>query len=210
MVGITFNEKHSYDDYGLILVSKTIGSPTTKTNTVDVVGKDGVLDLTEFFGEPKFNNRELVFEFTKVHNSFTDFYDEWSNLQNDFNGRKFEIALDEDPEFFFIGRIELEYTKERNIVTYTMTVDAEPYKIKKNKTTVVQNGSDDVVLNNLRKKVCPEITTTSETRLTFGTSIFNLSEGTWILPELELSEGENTISVETTGTVTFEYQEGGL
>ena len=63
MKGITFGNYHSYDDFGLILSSKEIGSPEPKIITIDVEGGDGVLDFTEFAGEKKFKNRTLTFHF---------------------------------------------------------------------------------------------------------------------------------------------------
>ena len=66
MKGIKFGDYHSYDDFSLILTSKTIGTPTPKTEIIDIPGGDGVLDLTEFFGEVKYNNRQLSFEFSTI------------------------------------------------------------------------------------------------------------------------------------------------
>lgn len=210
MVGILINDKHSYFDYGLILSSKFISAPSVKSASVEISGADGVLDLTDYFGEPKFNNRELIFNFLKVYLNNLEFVNDWSKIQNELNGQKVKITLDEDNEFYYYGRISIEYTKEKNIVTITMTVDAEPYKLKRDFTTVEQTGSGTVALQNLRKRVVPAVITTAETKLTFGTTVFNLSAGAWVLPELELSAGENTVEIETTGTVKFEYQEGGL
>lgn len=210
MVGVTFNNKHSYDDYGLILSSKAIAPATPKTITVDVAGGDGVLDLTDYFGEPKFNNRPLQFSFKKVYNSLADFAEDWSIIQNDLNGQRMNIVLDDDSDFHYIGRITVDYSKAKNIVTYTMSVDAEPYKLKNDETVVTQTGNGTVTLNNLRKKCVPTVITTGETQITKGSSVYNLSEGEFVIPELELSAGANTLSVVASGLTTFKYQEGGL
>ena len=47
---VTFGEYNSYADLNLILSSKTIGSPSVKTSTIDLPGSDGELDFTEYFG----------------------------------------------------------------------------------------------------------------------------------------------------------------
>lgn len=57
MKGVSFGDFHSYRDFSLILSQKTIGTPSPKTEAIDIPGGDGVLDLTEFFGEVKYNNR---------------------------------------------------------------------------------------------------------------------------------------------------------
>ncbi len=66
MKGIRFGNYHSYDDFKLILSQKTIGTPSPKTETIDIPGGDGVLDLTDFFGEVNYNNRILTFEFSSI------------------------------------------------------------------------------------------------------------------------------------------------
>lgn len=210
MVGIKLNGQHSYEDYGMILSSKNIEAPSVKSNKVDIKGGDGSLDLTEYFGEPKYKDRTLTFVFSKVHQTTSEFVWFWSRLQNTFNGKNIEIVLDEDLAFKYVGRCSLSYTKDKNIYQYKFKFVCEPYKLKVEPTVVKQTGSGDVVLENLRKKVCPSIKTTADTVLTFGTKVFNLSAGTWVLPELELISGQNTVNVSGTGTTTFTYTEGGL
>ena len=63
---IKFGTYKSYDDLYLICTKKTIGSPTVKESTVEVEGGDGVLDYTEYFGDVKYNNRQLKFEFESL------------------------------------------------------------------------------------------------------------------------------------------------
>jgi hypothetical protein len=62
--------------------------------------------------------------------------------------------------------------------------------------------------------VQPTVKTTAETALAWkvGTDEFmkSVSAGIWTFPELELGYGENTISITTSGNVTFYYREGRL
>lgn len=62
MKGIKFGTYHTYDDFNMILSEKRIGSPSPKIETIDVPGGDGVLDLTEYFGDVKYGNRNLSFK----------------------------------------------------------------------------------------------------------------------------------------------------
>lgn len=66
MKGIMFGNFHSYDDLHLILTSKEIGSPAVKVNKIDVEGADSALDLTDFFGEPKYEDVTHKFEFSTI------------------------------------------------------------------------------------------------------------------------------------------------
>ena len=43
MNGITFGNKHTYDDWELVLTAKKLGLPTPKTSSVDIEGADGVI-----------------------------------------------------------------------------------------------------------------------------------------------------------------------
>ena len=76
MNGILFGNKHTYDDWDLVLTGKSLGLPTPKTSSVDVDGADGSIDTSEVLsGEIKFSNRRLEFELTMT----TD-YDEYNEL----------------------------------------------------------------------------------------------------------------------------------
>ena len=52
--GVTFAEYHSFRDFSLVLSKKTIETPAVKTSSVEIEGMDGILDLTDYFGEPKY------------------------------------------------------------------------------------------------------------------------------------------------------------
>lgn len=209
MVGVRFNDKHSFYDYGLILSSKTIEAPSVKVKNVDVTGADGVIDYTDFFGEPKFSNRKLTFVFSKCQTN-SQFVDEFSTIQNELNGQKMNIRIDTDPDFYYTGRISLKASRSNNITKLTVTCDCQPYKLKNKKTVVEAKRSTTVSLFNLRKRTVPTITTTAETTIIFGTRKTVLSAGQWVIPEFELMPGNNIFIIISKGTTTFEYQEGGL
>ena len=62
--------------------------------------------------------------------------------------------------------------------------------------------------------VVPTVITTADTALSWkiGTDTFHktLSSGTWVIPELQLTHGNNSIKVESSGNTTFRYREGCL
>lgn len=128
MKGIRFGALHSFNDLGLILSSKTIGTPSPKTETISVPGGDGVLDFTEFFGEVKYSNRPLSFNFTSVlpHSQFVE---QFATIQNALHGQKMTITLDEDPNWYYIGRLTVpEWKSEKRIGKLTIDCDCEPYR----------------------------------------------------------------------------------
>ena len=60
---VKFDGKDSYSHFGLIRSGAEIGTPEVRKSTVEEEGMDGVLDFTEYFGEPIYENREINFEF---------------------------------------------------------------------------------------------------------------------------------------------------
>lgn len=128
MKGIVFGNYHSWADLHLILSKKTIGTPSIRTETIDVPGSDGVLDFTEFFGEVKYGNRKLSFEFTAVVPQ-SQFMTLFSDVQNALHGQRMQIVLEEDPDSYYIGRITVsEWKADKGIGKLTIDCDCEPFK----------------------------------------------------------------------------------
>jgi phage-related protein len=213
MKGIKFGNYHSYDDFNLILSSKAIGSPSPKTETIDIPGGDGVLDLTDFFGEVKYNNRELSFEFSTIVPQ-SEFMALFSKVQNALHGQKMQIVLDEDSEWYYTGRISVsEWKAEKSVGKITIDCDCEPYKTRLGDTEIFQmvSGTEEkVILPNGRKTVVPIIDITGNINLTYGENFWALTEGRYELPAVILQNGDNEIIVGGTGTATFTYRERGL
>ena len=212
MKGITFGNHHSYEDLRLILTKKEIGSPPVKENKIDIPGGDGSIDLTDFFGEPKYDNVQHKFEFATIEPQ-SDFLTQYSTIKNAIHGKKVRIILDDDPTFFYLGRCHVSpFTNEKGVGTISVECDCEPYKYKLNKTVVTQavSGSKVITLTNSRKRAVPSITTTAVMTIAFGNGTWTPNAGTFTIPELELAEGNNTVTVTGTGTITFSWTEGAL
>ena len=213
MNGVRLGNYHSYDDFNLILTQKTIGTPSPKTETIDIPGGDGVLDLTDFFGEVKYNNRQLSFEFSTIVPK-EEFMELFSKVQNALHGQKMQIVLDDDSEWFYFGRITVsEWKADKNIGKFTIDCDCEPYKTRLGDTEIfqmVEGTETKVILPNGRKTVVPFIEITGNVSLTYGENFWTLSAGIYELPALILQNGNNEILVGGTGTATFTYRERGL
>lgn len=212
MKGIKFGNYHSYDDFSLILSQKTIGAPSPKVETIEIPGGDGALDLSEFFGEVKYNNRNLSFDFSTIIPQ-AGFLELFSRIQNAIHGQKVQIVLDDDPEWYYIGRVTVpEWKAERNIGKLTIECDCEPYKVKIAETMISKavSGETTVILPNSKKAVVPTIDITGAINLTYGTNFYALSEGRYDLPAVKLATGENEILLSGNGTASFRYRERGL
>lgn len=148
MKGITFGNYHSFRDFRLILSpNNAIGTPTPKYELLDIPGGDGMLDFTEAFGEVKYGNRPLSFEFsTMVPQS--EFMSLFATVQNALHGQKMKIILDDDPDCYYIGRITVsEWKADRLIGSLTIDCDCEPFKYHLASQTVNLTGRNLINLD---------------------------------------------------------------
>lgn len=212
MKGVTFGKLHSYRDLKMILGQKEIGAPSVKTKEQEIEGADGFLDYTDFFGGPKYGKVTHIFPFSTLV-SRSDFLSHYSIVKNALHGQKLPIVLDEEPGFYYVGRCYVsKFTNEKGIGIISVECECEPYKYKLNKTVVSQAISDTkvVALTNGRKRAVPSITATAPMTIAFGDGTWTIGAGTFTIPELELAEGENRVTVTGVGNITFTWQEASL
>lgn len=130
MRGVTFDKKHSYWTWGLMLQSAPeISSPKPKTKYVNVLGMDGALDISEALtGAMRYEQRKINMEFVIVADR-----ENWSAIYSDIlaalHGKKVQITLDSDPMHQYTGRVTVDTPKVRNgWITLKMTALVDPYK----------------------------------------------------------------------------------
>ena len=179
----------------------------------DLEGVNGVLDYTDFFGAVKYENRHLTFKFIKTNIVPDGFLSLYSLVQETLHGKKMQVILDDDPAYFYYGRVSInDWKSNKGIGEIVIEVDAEPFKQSITETTVSKSvsGSASITLVNDKMPVVPTITTNAEFMIDFASYNEAFSAGTFQIPELELGEGNNQIYVEGTGTITFKYRKGRL
>ena len=109
MYGITFDEeKHTFDDFGLCCTKVEIGLPTVKKKQINLKGADGVLDLTDIFGRTLYGNRKLSFHFDHEEANYTEWMIRASQVVNYLHGKRRKVVLDNDPNYYYDGRISLQ------------------------------------------------------------------------------------------------------
>lgn len=130
MRGVTFDKKHSYWEWGLMLkTAPEIASPEPKTYYVDILGAHGAMDLTEALsGKVQYKNRKIKLEFISMAGR-----EEWSAIYSEIlyevHGKVKEIRLDDDPQNTYKGRVTVgDPTWHKECVTLPMTVECEPFK----------------------------------------------------------------------------------
>lgn len=217
MLQFRIGTKHTLDDWGALLSEYEIKTPEAKTNYVDLPGGDGVIDLTEALtGDVKYDQREISATFT-----FNQPRSQWPALHaavtQHAHGRRFTIEAPEDPDYYYIGRINIgPLKKDGALALFELEATCEPYKYKNAVTslnyTVGATGTLVATLANQRRRVIPTITVSAQTQIIYGASSTTVSAGTYKITDIVLEEGNNTVTFNAAQgtTITVAYQEATI
>ena len=233
--GVSFGNFHSWTSWGLYLKSRpSVAPPKPKTAYDELIGADGSLDLTEALtGDVKYGMRDLHFEFTTI-NARESWFDTFSSVMNAIHGRRMRIVMDEDPEYYYEGRVTVNEFQS-NKYTGVIVVDAvcDPYKyaitntaddwlwdpfnfetgvIRPYASIEVLAAGTSVNIVGGRKKVVPTITcSVSGMHVSFGSNTYDLDAGENRIYGIQLEEGVNTLQFYgADGTVDINYRPASL
>lgn len=127
---IYFGDKNSWDDWHLVSpVRPFFQVPSQKTNSVEIPGTDGIIDLSEALtGFPTFNNREGTFQFIVV-NGFGNWVEKQNEILTYLHGTHLKAVLEDDPDYYYEGRFEVqEWSSTTPWSTITVKYSVAPYK----------------------------------------------------------------------------------
>lgn len=228
MIGVTFGDKHSFDDFGIYLTSKTINPPEPQTNTISVPLRDGSIDLTESLtNDVKYNDRKIDMTFSVVR-PMEQWSDKVSEIENYLHGKRMKVVFDDDANYYYIGRLKVnEWSSQKSIGKLVIECVADPYKYDiqddwlwdsfdfengyiRESENILVSGSTTVVIVGKRKKTYPTITASSAMTVAYNGATYNLTEGINKLYDMILDEGENTLTFSGSGSVLIEYTGGSL
>lgn len=222
--GVHFGDTHSFRDLNLVLAPFDYTPAVPKTNFIDIPGGDGSIDATEADGTIHYQDREFQFIFSVMPGDTLTFEERQTAVARALNGKRFEIVLDKDPEYFWRGRVWIdEYASNKRLRQIAIVARVSPYKVKRQKVKgrVVTNpgGTTEFVLQNDGcKTILPKIMLIGVNVVqmrrkgeTKYVSIDNL--GTYMVyPDFPLYPGANIFEIKTTinEVLLFEYQEEDL
>ena len=194
--------KHSYLDFDVILTEQNIGLPSPKTYTVNIEGMDGALDLSECFGEMKYENRTLKFTFESI-DKIIDWQAKMIKISSFLHGQKMKITTWSDPNFHYIGRCQIdEYNSNSKLGKIVISCDCEPFKYKQNITTFnLVEGLNTV--QNSRMTVYADLI--NEAEITINGKTYNAGAH---LRTIKLTSGTNNLN--SSGSATLIFQEGEI
>ena len=216
-IGTDFGGVHSFRDLNLIqqFVEESPAEP--KLNLIDIPGADGSKDLTtQPSGRVVYNDRTIIWTFALYPGD--NWHAKQRQVSNALNGRRCKITLDENPDYYYDGRLIVkEYKRDQVLRQITVEAVCAPYMLAQFETTLSQsiNTTEKAILVvNEFKPAIPTITVTRETVIEWLGNTFTLTAGTHRL--LDIVFPENTIELlyakttSGTGTIKIVYQEGTL
>lgn len=207
LYGAIFGDKHSADDYKSIMNYARIVTPMVKENYVDVPGGNSSLDLTEAVSGVMLGDGQINLKFTFLSRR------DRGRMKNDLHGKKLRIVLEEEPEYFYEGRLfcrDGDYA--RNL--HEMYIDARvaPYKQEIQQTVHIEEvrAAKEILLINGRMPSMPSITVTGNIVIVYNGNRFRLSEGTYAIPEITLLDGINRLQASGRGSLEIKYRKGEI
>ena len=191
-------------------------TPQSQSNTITVPGRNSPIRFTEALGRVAYQPRSFDMSFSMLGDR-ADFDILVSLVVNQFAGKLCRVTLTEDPTLYAVGTLEATPSYDPLTGKGTLELsctDGDAFLYHTEETVVNISGGGTVILANDYMPVVPVITVAAETTLSWaidGESFQKtVSAGTWEIPELELRQGNNTVSVTGEGTTTFTYRQGRL
>lgn len=229
MIGVKFGNKHSWNDFGMILSSKEISPPQVQKNELKIPVRDGSIDLTTAITDAvKYYDRKITLNFTVIESKWESTI---SQVQEYLHGQRMQIILDDDSSFYYVGRVEVnKWTSKKKIGTIVIECTVEPFKYDILSSAVdwewdifdfeegiinetgglIVNGTTTITLICRKKRMFPTFTASANMTVTFEGETFNLTKGTQKVYEIFLVEGNNELTFKGNGTVTIDYVGGSL
>lgn len=139
MVNGTRIARNTWTDWHLIPSSRPdIQLPSRKMNFVDIPGKDGSLDMSNYLtGRPMFDDRSGTWEFIVVQEYDGKDVDtrSWIVRKNEltdfFDGSFIAVRLEDQPGYFYRGRVYIDangWKTGPSFSTVTISYRLDPYK----------------------------------------------------------------------------------
>lgn len=123
--GITFNGKHSYDDYRMLLAQREIGIPSKQKLLESVPYSNKQYDFSTIYGAQSFEQREITYTFNLFNANIAALEQQKINCINWLMGAHEQVRLEDDDieEYYFLGEC-------RHGIECTLDIGAGIYELK--------------------------------------------------------------------------------
>lgn len=231
MDGLTFNGKHSYRDFGLIITERDIGYPSKIKNTERVPYSNIDYDFSGIYGGQEYTERQLKYTFTVMGHNHTkqEYYSMATSILRWLFSINQKSPLTDDliPNCYFMAEAVNEPSGDfiRNFNgTLEVVFTAYPFMVNElpegndiwdsfnfyldyaQDTSFTVNGSLDVtVYNSGVEIVYPKIVASTSMRIVRGNTTYNIPVGSTTSYDFPLLVGENKFKVVGSGKISFGF-----
>lgn len=204
---------HTGNDLDLVQERKEIGAPEVQFYTVEVPGRNGVLDLTKSLtGRTTFFNRKINFRYF-ASGTLAEILEKIDTLMM-YHGETVRIIDDDTPAYYYEGSVVVEVDRKPAYAYINLEVDAQPFRMKLEQTEnsyTLTETETEVEIVNPGYAVTPEIVVSDTCVIAKGDTSFNLTAGTYSdISALILEQGSNVYTVSGSGTVNINYREARI
>lgn len=224
------DEKHTFDDFGLRIISINIDLPDVKENKIKLSGADGYVDMTDYFGA-KYENRKITITCDMEDKTYERWTSAVSQVSNYVHGKKRKLVFDWDSGFYYVGRGKCKPDKDNRVYSdMKLTFDCEPYKYEFTatdedwlwdpfdfETGIIREYANMTVSERLEfvalgspMPVIPEFIASASMQVVFAGVTYEIKPGTNYFLDIEIKEGDNAMTFIGTGIVTVKYRGGSL
>lgn len=224
--GITFNELHSYRDFGLRVLERHIGNPPKIKRKERVPFSNEIYDFSGIYGGQEYEERPLTYIFNVKDYDKIDLSMKRVEVLNWLVpvNKKIKLIDDYVPGYYFMAEVEEapDFDELRFRGRLTVTFTAYPFKISElhegndlwdpfnflldyaQTTEFTINGTKEITLYNPGASVLqPKIIASNAMEIIKGNTTFNVPAGESQSHNFILHQGENKMTINGNGTIEF-------
>ena len=161
-LGTLFGTIHS-DSLGLLQESVTVHPAPPNEEIIPIGGADGAVDISdEPAGWVTFGQHKIDWVFSVKDGP--DWPTVRTRVANAINGLRCHITLDEDPDYYYDGRITVnDFKLDAGLQRITVTAKCQPYKLKQTGIAIEKvipaepNYAEFILENNGRRPEVPTL-----------------------------------------------------
>lgn len=225
---VIINDVDMYGTYKMVLKDRhCVQPPVPKTFYQDVPGADGTMDLSTVpGGRMVYERRPITLNFGCVYpvNKWSAVF---SDILNRFHGKIGKLVFDDDSMYYYTGRMEVsDYNRVSRVGTFTITVDADPYKYELTagdedwlwddfdfETGIIREygnlsvkGEYSLIIDGTEKWIIPDIVVSADMVVMFQGKEYQLKKGTNKIYDIVITDGEHLLTFKGQGTATVKYR----
>ena len=231
--GFEFAGHHSSDFELVVLAEKTVTMPSKRKSQLQLPYRTGYIDLSDLYGLNTYDERTVTFPCRLPYGqeNLSLMNQKLTELMNWLMKPTGKTLLKDDamPGYAFMAEVQTAPTIEEgwNFCKVTVVFQCYAYRLKRcyddvwdtfcfdldaasNIEADVKGHESILLINTGHNCVKLTITCSSAMSASINDHVFALKAGDNVNPDLELMPGENTVNMEGTGHVRFDWTEEWL